>query len=345
MTNTKRPLRVFLCHASGDKPAVRKLYEHLVKDGIDAWLDKEKLIPGQNWQIEIPKAVKNSDVVIVCLSSQSVTKEGFVQKEIKLALDSADEKPDGTIFVIPARLEDCEVPERISKYQWVDLFSDDGYAWLIKALEIRALSVEAAITPQKKIVDLLPKAESHSLKIESNQVFQETMPETKYVPEATNKTLLDKKCAYFSREYQKSFMGKFVWLIEKTGDLRLTDTSLVFNSKNFMLDIPFERITSIETKILSRWAKPVKTAYIEINYVENKINNSFGLAKNSTIWESNNSVIKWIEFLEKVPAISSQIKYPLQTPLPSDTKRDVAISILIGVALIIFGFLVIVNSF
>ena len=80
MTDTKRSLHVFLCHASGDKPVVIKLYQQLVKDGFDAWLDKEKLIPGQKWQDEIPNAVKKSDVVIVCLSSQSVTKEGFVQK-------------------------------------------------------------------------------------------------------------------------------------------------------------------------------------------------------------------------------------------------------------------------
>lgn len=148
MTNLNRPLRVFLCHASGDKPAVKSLYERLVKDGIDAWLDKEKLIPGQNWQIEIPNAVKNSDVVIVCLSSQSVTKEGFVQKEIRFALDAADEKPDGTIFIIPARLENCDVPERMNKYHWVDLFSDDGYEWLLKALQIRADSVGAIVTPK-----------------------------------------------------------------------------------------------------------------------------------------------------------------------------------------------------
>lgn len=150
MTNIKRPLRVFLCHASGDKSAVIKLYAHLVKDGIDAWLDKEKIIPGQDWRIEIPKAVKNSDVVIVCLSSQSVTKEGFVQKEIRYALDAADEKPDGTIFIIPTRLENCTVPDRINRFHWVDLFLDDGYERLFKALTVRA--AELKITFEKNPV-------------------------------------------------------------------------------------------------------------------------------------------------------------------------------------------------
>jgi hypothetical protein len=121
---------------------VKELYDRLVNDGVDAWLDREKLLPGQDWQVEISKAVKTSDIVVVCLSSHSITKEGFVQKEIKYALDIADEKPDGTIFIIPARLENCDVPSRISKFQWVDLFSDDGYDWLLKSLQMRSNSIE-----------------------------------------------------------------------------------------------------------------------------------------------------------------------------------------------------------
>jgi hypothetical protein len=141
----QRNLKVFLCHASGDKPAVERFYNTLVNDGIDAWLDKKNLIPGQNWQYEIPKAVKSSDVVIVFLSSLSVTKEGFVQKEIRIALDTADEKPEGTIFIIPARLENCEVPERLARFQWVDLFEEDGYERLYKALQLRAKSLSIAV--------------------------------------------------------------------------------------------------------------------------------------------------------------------------------------------------------
>jgi hypothetical protein len=49
------PLKAFLCHASGDKPPVRELYKRLVFEGVDAWLDKEKLLPGQDWRVEIPR--------------------------------------------------------------------------------------------------------------------------------------------------------------------------------------------------------------------------------------------------------------------------------------------------
>lgn len=129
------PLRVFLCHSRNDKSAVRALHQRLRDDGIDPWLDEEKLIPGQKFDREIRIAVRNSDVVIVCLSNGSVTKGGYVQKEIKFALDVADEQPEGTIFVIPARLEDCDVPERLSEWHWVDLFEERGYERLLLGLK------------------------------------------------------------------------------------------------------------------------------------------------------------------------------------------------------------------
>lgn len=149
--DSKRKLKVFLCHASNDKSTVENYYNILVKDGIDAWLDKKNLIPGQDWQIEIPKVVRASDVVVVFLSSLSVNKEGFIQKEIKIALDTADEKPEGTIFIIPARLENCQVPERLAKFQWVDLFEEDGYERLFKALKIRASSLNIVIGNKKYV--------------------------------------------------------------------------------------------------------------------------------------------------------------------------------------------------
>jgi hypothetical protein len=130
-------LRVFLCHSSGDKPKVRELYRQLSKDGVNPWLDEENLLPGQDWQIEISKAVRNSDVVIVCLSKGSVTKAGYIQKEIKQVLDVADEQPEGTIFVIPLKLEECDVPERLKRWQWVNLFDDNGYQRLIRSLNLR----------------------------------------------------------------------------------------------------------------------------------------------------------------------------------------------------------------
>jgi hypothetical protein len=148
---SSRPLRVFLCHASADKPAVRDLYQRLNQEGfIQPWLDEEELLPGQDWQFEIPKAVRASDVVLVCLSPQSITKAGYVQKEIKFALDIADEQLEGTIFLIPVRLEACDVPERLRKWHWANLFEARGYERLLRALKLRAetIGVYVSLRPQ-----------------------------------------------------------------------------------------------------------------------------------------------------------------------------------------------------
>jgi TIR domain len=131
-------LQIFLCHSSGDKNSVRDLYSKLILEGFDPWLDEKKLLPGQDWRYEISKALRKSGAVIVCLSRSSVSKEGFLQREIKDALDVADEKSEGTIFIIPARIEDCEIPDRLRRWQWVNLFEASGYEGLVRALHSRA---------------------------------------------------------------------------------------------------------------------------------------------------------------------------------------------------------------
>ncbi len=120
---TSRPLRVFLCHSSNDKPAVRELYQKLrAEPWIQPWLDEEELYPGQDWNLEIQKAIKETDAIIVCISKSTTTKEGYVQKEIKKALDFSDEKPEGAVFIIPVRLEECKPPERLLKWHYADYF-------------------------------------------------------------------------------------------------------------------------------------------------------------------------------------------------------------------------------
>lgn len=145
-----RRLKVFLCYSTSDLSDVDRCYRKLTKSGFEAWFDIKNLVPGQNWEIEISQAVRSSDAVIVFLSKASITKEGYVQKEIKIALDTADEKPDGTIFLIPVRLENCEVPDRLNKFQWFNLFENSSYEQLLKALRTRANDLGIIIKPNTK---------------------------------------------------------------------------------------------------------------------------------------------------------------------------------------------------
>lgn len=145
MPTINRKLRVFLCHASQDRPLVRELYQRFLSEGwIDPWLDEKKLLPGQDWRTSIEEAVESSDLVVICLSNNSVGKEGFVQKELRYAREISLEKPEGTIFLIPLRLEECDVPRGLRFFQWTDYFGGDkeqNYHDLLEAFSIRRRQV------------------------------------------------------------------------------------------------------------------------------------------------------------------------------------------------------------
>lgn len=139
MKRSKHRNNAFLIHAHSDREAVHKLYARLIKDGIRAWLDVENLQPGQDWQQEIRKAIIKSDVVIVCLSRGFDAQQGYRHEELKLALEKASLIVDN-IFIIPARLEKCDMPDSLRHLHRVDLFTTGGYKKLINALREQAES-------------------------------------------------------------------------------------------------------------------------------------------------------------------------------------------------------------
>lgn len=57
---------------------------------------------------------------------------GVVQKELKIALDVLEEFPEGHIFVIPARIDECKVPFSFSSKKWIDFFIPDSKVKLLK---------------------------------------------------------------------------------------------------------------------------------------------------------------------------------------------------------------------
>lgn len=145
--NSSRHLRAFMCHCSEDKHAVRILTKRLQHDGIKTWLDEENLLPGQNWDDEITKAVRASDVVVVCLSRKAIKKSGYVQREIRFAIEMASEQPEGAIFLVPTKLEECDVPLKLRDLQFVRIYEPTGYERLLNALQRRAEQVASRTNP------------------------------------------------------------------------------------------------------------------------------------------------------------------------------------------------------
>lgn len=114
---------VFISYAHEDAGEANRLYTDLRKKGINAWLDSENLLPGQNWQVEINKTIRDCTYFVALLSNNSVSKKGFVQKELKLALDVLDELPSEGVFIVPVRITTCDPnDERLKTLHWADLF-------------------------------------------------------------------------------------------------------------------------------------------------------------------------------------------------------------------------------
>lgn len=90
----------------------------------------------------------------MCLSEKSVSKEGFVQKELRQAFEIAAEKPEGTIFLVPVRLDNCILPSRLRQTQCANLFQEDGYERLTSALRIRAAQFGLSIAPDATIDEM-----------------------------------------------------------------------------------------------------------------------------------------------------------------------------------------------
>jgi hypothetical protein len=136
-----KQIRIFLLYARGDQESVQRLYRHIVREGVDVWMDRKKILPGQDWQYEIRRAIHGSDLVIVCLSRQFNREGGYRHEELKIALKKAGSLPEGSIFIIPARLEKCELPASLGRWQRVDLFEARGYEMLMSALRYHAISM------------------------------------------------------------------------------------------------------------------------------------------------------------------------------------------------------------
>ncbi len=162
----KSKAKIFLSYARTDQDKVKILYQKLSKEGFNPWMDID-ILPGENWRNAIKKAIKRSDFFLACLSANSVNRRGYIQKEIRDALEIWKEKLDNDIYLIPVRLEDCEVPESLSDFQWVNLFEDGSWEKLKKATQVgmeRRKNKQIPVPEPKRS----PFTPEHALRVRSN---------------------------------------------------------------------------------------------------------------------------------------------------------------------------------
>jgi len=124
---------VFISYAKEDVAAARNIYEYINQETeFSAWLDEEFLLPGMDWESEIMQAMQAAELIILIISTNSLSKTGFVQKEMKKALDRTDYLPSNRIFIIPIKINECSINDpKLSKIQHIDFYKDQNKGRLL----------------------------------------------------------------------------------------------------------------------------------------------------------------------------------------------------------------------
>jgi hypothetical protein len=99
---------VFLSHNSADKPLVEELARRLVKEGLQPWLDKWNLIPGEPWQEAIEEALAKCVTCAVFIGPSGTGP--WHNEEMRAAIDRRVNC--GQFRVIPVLLPGAERDER-----------------------------------------------------------------------------------------------------------------------------------------------------------------------------------------------------------------------------------------
>lgn len=144
-------LRVFMSYAREDRGLVEPYYSKLKGAGYLPWMDVLDVLPGQNWEFEIENALNLSHVVLIFASTRSVTKRGFVQREALQALENARHKLEDDIYILVARLDKCDIPKRLKKTQWSNLFEKDGWTLILRSLALAAKRYKVAFAEGKEL--------------------------------------------------------------------------------------------------------------------------------------------------------------------------------------------------
>jgi TIR domain len=146
VTGQETSRHAFISYVRQDKARVDRLQQTLEGAGIKVWRDTEKLWPGQDWKIEIGRAIQAGSLAfIACLSENSTQREKtFQNEELILAVEEMRLRKPGAVWLLPVRFDDCAIPaydlgagRTLASLHSVDLFGDQqehGTARLVAAV-------------------------------------------------------------------------------------------------------------------------------------------------------------------------------------------------------------------
>jgi|SRR5256885_2184832 len=81
-------MQVFISHSSKDEVLVRRIADVLKASGMDVWDDTREIMPGENYAEKVAQALKESEAMIVLLTSEGINSK-WMRWEIEYALGRA----------------------------------------------------------------------------------------------------------------------------------------------------------------------------------------------------------------------------------------------------------------
>ena len=100
----------FISHSSKDKKFVRQLAADLVANGIQVWLDEQRIRVGDSIPEKVAQGLAESDFYLIVISNNSV-QSAWVQKELNVALVREIERRH--VAVLPIKIDDVKVPDSL----------------------------------------------------------------------------------------------------------------------------------------------------------------------------------------------------------------------------------------
>lgn len=101
--------QVFISYSRRDSETVESIVTQLEAEGIDVWLDREDIKPGQQWRKQIVEAIDTAEAFVLNLSPDSGASDN-VLKELNLAEEALEP------FILPIMLKEMKIPDTM-RYQ------------------------------------------------------------------------------------------------------------------------------------------------------------------------------------------------------------------------------------
>jgi WD40 repeat protein len=148
----------FISYVREDSDRISELQRALEAAGVCVWLDKNDLWPGEDWRAKIRHAITgNALVFIACFSEASLARgKSYQNEELTLAIEQMRLRPPEDPWLIPVRLDECEIPDRdigggrtLASIHHADVFgerSSEGMTRLAEAVK-RILGGRMAAPP------------------------------------------------------------------------------------------------------------------------------------------------------------------------------------------------------